>query len=372
MHWPARVDIVVVNYHSAGDVCTGLEALGAWPHGAIWVVDNSSDASEVQALQAMASERAECTVIDAGANLGFARACNLALSRSSSEYVLLLNPDARITQAHLEVMLQTMVRSPRLAAVSPATYWNADMSFVLPRPSTQTPLAHLGHVVATWWPRATRMLAEHGVRRTQKEMAGAAAVPVDFLAGAVLLLRRSAVEASGGLFDPGYFMFFEDADLSLRLRRAGYALALLPAAQAMHHYRHKPFKAALMAQSQMHYFSLHHRWYLRLSGGLRGVERCARPVAAPAWYPSLGPLASAQAFAAATGGARVEAFSPSPLMMPAIARPSRHAGHGFTPEEWALLEPGAYVAWLTQGRRGRWVHFVRSSPEEPLPTPPTR
>lgn len=127
-----------------------------------------------------------------------------------------------------------------------------------------------------------------------------------------------------------------------------------------------------MAQSQMHYFSLRHRWYLRLSGGLRGVERCARPVAAPDWYPTLGTLTSAQAFAAATGGARVEAFSPSPLMMPAIARPSNYAGQGFTSQEWALLEPGAYVAWLTEVQRGRWVHFVRGTTEEPLHIPPTR
>jgi len=364
MHWPACVDIVVVNYHSADDICAGLEALGAWSHGAIWVVDNSSDMNEAQALRTMASGRAECTVLDAGGNLGFGRACNLALAHSASEYVLLLNPDARITQEHLEVLLQAMVCKPRLAAVSPATYWNDAKSFVLPRPSAQTPLTHLGHVAATWWPLATRILAEHGVRRTQREMAGIETVPVDFLAGAVLLLRRSAVTAAGGLFDPGYFMFFEDADLSLRLRRAGYTLALVPAAQAVHNYRHKPFKAALMAESQLHYFSLRYHWYLQLSGALRSVERLARPVAPPAWYPTLGSLDSVQAFSAASLGARVEAFSPSPLMMPAIARPYGHAWQGFTSQEWSLLEPGAYVAWLADGQRKRWVHFVRDAPME--------
>lgn len=372
MHWPACADVVIVNYHSAGEIRDCLDALGPWKHGRIWIVDNSCDVHETEILRELAACRPESTVLTADENLGFGRGCNLALERSSSEYLLLLNPDARIAPKDLETLLQTIARTPRLGAVSPVTYWNAEKSFVLPRPSVQTPLAHLGYVAATWSATATRSLARHWVLRTQQEMASTKPMHVNFLAGAVLVLRRSAIDAAGGLFDPAYFMFFEDADLSVRLRRSGYGLALVPTSQAVHNYRHKPFKAELMAQSQMHYFSLQHRWYLRLSNGLRGVERCARPVAAPAWYPALGTLESAQAFAAATGGARVEAFSPSPLMMPAIARPSKHAGQGFTSEEWALLEPGAYVAWLAEGRRGRWVHFVRGRPEEPLHTPSTR
>lgn len=41
------------------------------------------------------------------------------------------------------------------------------------------------------------------------------------LAGAVLMLRRDAVEACGGLFDESFFMYFEDAQLSDRLRAGG-------------------------------------------------------------------------------------------------------------------------------------------------------
>lgn len=359
MHWPDYVDIAIVNYHSAEEIRDCLDALGPWKHGHIWIVDNSCDVNETESLRQLTSCRAESTVLTADENLGFGRGCNLALERSSSEYLLLLNPDARIAPKDLETLLQTLARTPDLGAVSPATYWNAEKSFVLPRPSVQTPLTHLGHVVATWWASGTRSLAERWVLRTRQEMASSKPVHVDSLAGAVLLLRRSAIDAAGGLFDPAYFMFFEDADLSIRLRRCGYGLALVPTAQAVHNYRHKPFKAELMATSQSLYFDLRHRWYFRLSGKLRGLEQLARRSNPPDWFDVLGTLNSAHAFSVATQGARVEAFSPSPLMMPAIARPASHLGKSFTPEEWHLLEPGTYVAWLSEPTRARWVHFSK-------------
>lgn len=360
MCWPARVDIAIVNYHSAEDVRGSLEALGPWRHGFVWLTDNSCDVGQAEALRQLAAARPEARVLVAPENLGFGRGCNLAYAQSQADYLLLLNPDARIAQADLRFLLDALEQDPSLGAVSPATYWNTEKSFVLPRPSSQTPPANALQVLASWLPAMTRCVAQREVLRTRQDMAQARPIRTGMLAGAVLLLRRSAVEAAGGLFEPGYFMFFEDADLSIRLRRAGYGLALLPGAQAVHNYRHKAFKAGLMAQSQRRYFELRHPWYLRLSGWLRRVERLARPIDPAAWFEMLGTLDSAQAFRQATRDARVLAFSPSLLMLPAIARPAGHPGAGLSDAEWELLEPGPYVAWVKNARTARrWVHFVR-------------
>lgn len=360
MHWPARVDIAIVNYHSAEDIQGSLDSLGPWNHGSIWLIDNSCDAAQADALWRMAAPRPEVKVLVANENMGFGRGCNLAYAQCNAEYLLLLNPDARIAQQDLRQLLAALEQDPKLAAVSPATYWNTEKTFVLPRPSSQTPGAHVRQIVASWWPWATRIIAQKLVQATQEQMAQTWPVRTDLLAGAVLLLRQSAVQAAGGLFDPGYFMFFEDADLSIRLRRAGYALALLPGAKATHNYRHKPFKAGLMVQSQMRYFELRHRWYFWLTGRLRGMELLARPFNPTAWFEVLGTLPSAQAFCKATRNARVLAFSPSVLMIPAIARPLGHETLGFTPQEWDLLEPGPYAAWIEDANSARrWVYFVR-------------
>jgi hypothetical protein len=144
------------------------------------------------------------------------------------------------------------------------------------------------------------------------------------------------------------------------MRRAGHRLALIPSTMAVHNYRHKPFKAGLMLQSQLKYFLLRHSWYARLSGRLRGIEQLARPIQLEEWFHMLGTFSTVQEFEAATLGAGVEAFSPSLQMMPAIVRPVGCSGLGFTPHEWALLEPGPYVAWLSTSSMRRWVYFVRA------------
>lgn len=360
MPWPARVDIAIVNFHSSEEVLTSLGDLGPWPHGTIWLVENSCDHQEARALQSMAASRSEIRVLVAPENLGFGKGCNLAYAQSSAEYFLLLNPDARIGLHDIRRLLDSLRQDISLGAVSPATYWNAEKTFVLPRPSSQTPKAHALQVMASWAPSVTRRVAQHKALCTQRQMAQTMPLTTDMLAGAVLLLRRSAVEAAGGLFEPGYFMFFEDADLSIRLRRSGYRLALVASAQAVHNYRHKPFKAELMAQSQMHYFALRHPGYLRLSGGLRGLERLARPLKPGKGFEMLGQVDSAEKFRRSTQNARILAFSPSLSMMPAIVRPAGCLATSLSDSEWELLEPGAYVAWLESPHAGRrWVQFVR-------------
>ena len=90
MSWPARVDIAIVNFHSAEDVRASLDALGPWTHGTIWLIDNSCDTHEAQALRQMAASCPEARVLVAPENLGFGRGCNLAYALSQAEYFLLL------------------------------------------------------------------------------------------------------------------------------------------------------------------------------------------------------------------------------------------------------------------------------------------
>jgi N-acetylglucosaminyl-diphospho-decaprenol L-rhamnosyltransferase len=70
-----------------------------------------------------------------------------------------------------------------------------------------------------------------------KSIAAAPALPVEvsFASGAALMVRREAWERTGG-FDDRYFMYGEDVDLSLRLRRAGYKVGVVPDARIEHDY----------------------------------------------------------------------------------------------------------------------------------------
>lgn len=355
------VDVVIVNYHCADEIAACLVTLGTWHMGRIWLVDNNGDESEHDVLTDLAARWPEVTLLSPGENLGFGRGCNLAWSRSKAPWVLLLNPDARMERSDVATLRAALVDHPNWGAVSPVTFWNADRTFVLPCPSAQSPMAHGSLIAASWWPSFTRLLAQQMVKKNRRVMSLSAGVRrVAYLAGAALLLRRAAVEAAGGLFDPQFFMFFEDTDLSVRLARAGYELALVPRAQAVHTYRHKSFKAALMAEGQRAFFKKNHPIYWQWSRGLVLPQLFEKPMSTAQWFEELGELDCASAFTKATHGAGVVAFSPSVRMFPAIVRPEDVMPRPWSNSEWALLEPGAYVALVNDAGAEHWVHFVRT------------
>jgi GT2 family glycosyltransferase len=362
MSSPLYVDIAIVNYFSAVDVGRCLERLGAWTHGTVWLIDNSSDAAEMEQLRQLAAERPWVRLIDAAGNLGFGRACNLAFQQSSAPFFLLLNPDAQASPGDLLMLAQSLHDDPRLAAVSPMVFWNEARTFILPAAAAQTPFTALTHSLASRSHALALWMAQRCLREQRQRMASSAPFEVGFLAGAVMMLRRQAVLAAGGLFDPDYFMFFEDSDLSLRLRRSGWRLAMLPRATAVHEYRHKQFKAAMMSTSRDRYYSKRYPWFHRISGALSRMDRLAKPVPVQRWFEQLArPCGTADDFNKQTGQAGVIAFSPSMLMTPAIFRPQGEPARPFAAAEWELLEPGGYVA-LVEDRSAtqHWIHFVRT------------
>ncbi|MCX7246456.1 MAG: glycosyltransferase [Burkholderiales bacterium] len=362
------IDVVIVNYRGAADTLQALARLADWPYGTLWLVDNSAHepdmAAQTAALQQATADHPCVRLLAPGANLGFGCACNLAFAQSSADYLLLLNPDARISTEDVLRLAQTMQDRPRLAGVSPKIYWNEQRSFALPAAFAQTPWYYVAQALATRSRRLAQWAARRGLLRTMRQMAGSEIFGVDFVAGSVLLLRRSAVLQAGGLFDPDYFMFFEDSDLSLRLRRAGYELAIVPDATAEHEYRHKAFKAGLMEQSQQHYFNKQYPLFYRWSGKLSRVPQLAGAVDLNAWFKVLAqPVNSPEEFARQTGGAGVLAFSPTMLLMPAIFRPSVEQARPFDAQEWGLLEPGPYTALLVDpdsSTSPTWVYFRKA------------
>jgi len=355
------IDIAVVNYRGAHETLAAVAALGRWPHGTVWVVDNSADAAEAERLRLGLAAWPHARLLVAADNLGFGRGCNLAFAQSAADYFFLLNPDARIAAADILAMAATLDADPRIAAASPRIFWNEEHSFLLPCAQPQTLRELLASTLASRLPALARRRAARHLEQTRRQLQGGAPQEVAFLAGAALLLRRSALLRAGGLFDPGYFMFFEDSELSVRLRRAGFRLALLPAASAVHGYRHQQFKAALMAQSRRRYFGQLHPG---LGASLRWLDRIdamARPLAPEPWFDRLGPpLQGAAAFGQAAQGAGVLALSPSLLMVPAMLRNPAARHTGFSDAEWALLEPGGYVALLDGPGTARWVYFEKA------------
>ena len=240
---PPDTVAVIVSYNVApllheclASIAEAAEAGGITVH--VVVIDNASSDHSVEVARA----NRNTTVVANTRNVGFGVACNqgIAIARAiGSEHVLFLNPDARLAPDALAALRNALETSPRHAIAGP------DLRFPdgRPQPSRRrfpnlatllvesTPLQWRGGGIdgSPGWP-----LIEPIIRRYQ--CADLADVPgtVDWISGACLLIRVTALAAVGG-FDRAFFLYFEETDLAHRLRKSGWTCTYTPEARVFHH-----------------------------------------------------------------------------------------------------------------------------------------
>ena len=210
------VAVVVVGHDSAGDLAATLPALTAQlrPGDELVVVDNASADGTAAAARALAPA---ATVIETGANLGFAGGCNAGARGSRAPLLLFLNPDAVPAPGCVEALRACAQRRPGWGA------WQALVTMAGGR-LVNTAGNEVHYLGFGWAGRCGEPVA-----------AAADAAEVGFASGAALVVRREAWDAAGG-FDDRYFMYGEDLDLCLRLRLAGWAIGIEPSAVVEHDY----------------------------------------------------------------------------------------------------------------------------------------
>jgi hypothetical protein len=188
------------------------------------VVDNASSDGTAELVRRAFPE---VDLVEAGTNVGFARATNLAIRRGSAPYVLALNPDTEVHAGTFERLLAIMEERPEIAV--------AGCRLVLEDGS-------LDHAARRSFPTLLGALAHFtGVGRSDSAPAALAQYraphveggPVDAVNGAFMLMRRAALDQVG-LFDEDYWMYFEDLDLSRRLQTAGWTTWYEPSVSATH------------------------------------------------------------------------------------------------------------------------------------------
>ena len=223
---PPQVAAVLVTYESAADLPGCVESITrAAPAGGVdvVVVDNASRDGSAEVARALGLK-----VIENPGNEGYARAMNAGAAASSSAWVLALNPDTRLTPDALVRMLATGEADPAIGCVGPDLRNPDGTAYPTGRRFPSLAVGGLHALLAPVWPGnpATRHYHMAGSDRSRPTQ-------VDWVSGACMLLRRSAFEAVGG-FDGGYFMYFEDMDLCMRLAQAGWRVLLDPIAKVEH------------------------------------------------------------------------------------------------------------------------------------------
>jgi hypothetical protein len=200
----------------------------------LFVVDNGAplERSEMtQALAAWPQSAGPQSLVAGHGNVGFGRANNLALARADSDFHLVMNPDVELDPDALRAALAALAAHPDVGMVAPSvTGDDGERQYLCKRYPSVWVLFLRGFA-----PQALRR--RHAAALSRYEMRDVIAdryVPDIPLASGCFMLARTALLKRIGGFDARFFMYFEDYDLSLRLRREA-RIAYVPQARIVHH-----------------------------------------------------------------------------------------------------------------------------------------
>ena len=190
------ITAIIVTYHSDAVLPQCVASLG---QAQKIIVSSNGSTTKLQ----------DVTFLNNRKNLGFGRAINRALAKVNTPYVLLINPDAILQPNALQKLLQTATAYSEAVIVSPLL---EDES---------------GHIRTVW------RLGHFSSRPKRRKQEIAGTFCVGHIPAAVWLIKTDYLVKSGG-FDKRIFLFFEDDDITLRVRRAGFSILIEPSARAIH------------------------------------------------------------------------------------------------------------------------------------------
>lgn len=199
-----QVTIVCVTYESRTLIEPLADTLRPFPH--VLIIDNGSHDGTAQAIRELLPH---ARIIERGDNGGFGKANNEAMAEVRTPLALLLNPDCEIKPDGLLTLMGTLQRYPSAGIVAPQSWRGNQKPQKCFRRAFYEPSSHKPYRVAD------------------------ATCSAQWLNGCCMLLRTEAFRQIGG-FDECFFLFYEDDDLCLRMRKAGFECLFEPAANAWH------------------------------------------------------------------------------------------------------------------------------------------
>ncbi|WP_302298470.1 glycosyltransferase family 2 protein [Butyricimonas virosa] len=187
------------------------------------VVDNESSDSSVQMIQELFPQ---VKILNSGGNVGFGRANNIGIKEARGRNIFLLNPDTILLNNAIKI-LSDFLDSQSVVAVCGGNLYNIDKepthSFLRYLPSVFGELDQLtGYKLAKWC---------YG--KSFEFNYGDQPLPVGYITGADMMIKRKVLEEVG-CFDPDFFMYFEETELTYRIRKAGYKITSVPEACIVH------------------------------------------------------------------------------------------------------------------------------------------
>lgn len=212
-----RASIIVVSYNGRQylPACLGSLCTNTGADDEIIVVDNASTDGSAGYV---AETFPEVVLIRTGSNLGFGYGNNVGARRAQGRYLVFLNPDTVVQAGWLEPLLGALEANPEAGLVTSKVLLLAD-------PARINACGNRVHF--------TGLTLCEGMGK--ESSAVSQVTEVGAVSGAAFAVRRDLFEALGG-FDPAFFLYMEDTELSLRARLAGYRCFCVPQSVVYHDY----------------------------------------------------------------------------------------------------------------------------------------
>jgi len=226
-----QLSVIIVNYNAGPLLRKCVESVYRQTTRLdfhLWVVDNGSRDGSAKKIQ---KEFPQATVLFSKDNLGFAKANNMAIRQSDSEYVLLLNPDTVILDRAIEKTVAFMESHPT-TGVSGCKVLNEDGTLQLAcRRAIPTPRIAFFRLsgLSRLFPKS-RSMGKYNLTYLSSDKTH----EVEAVSGSFLMIRREVIDQIG-LLDERFFMYGEELDWCLRAKHAGWKIMYVPHGQVIHY-----------------------------------------------------------------------------------------------------------------------------------------
>jgi GT2 family glycosyltransferase len=201
------LSVVIINYNTADIIGRCLEAVQRQENVAFEIII-ADNASQDNSLQVIREKFPKVTLLANNENLGFGKANNRAVSRCAGKYLYFLNPDAEVQPGVFQTMVDFMESNPEVGL--------AGTRIVYPDGRPQ----HSVHL---------RYPGEKYSKTTFSGLKG----EVAWVKGASMIVRKSVFQEVGG-FDERFFLYSEETDLCLAIRKSGWSIGYIHEATLVH------------------------------------------------------------------------------------------------------------------------------------------
>ena len=226
----AYVSVIIINWKTPRLLADCLDSLKADPNFDSFetiVVDNNSGDESVAMLK---DRYPDVKLIENPDNKGFSKAVNQAIPLCQGQYLLLLNPDAKVVSSAVSTLSQYLDQNPQVGACGPKVL-NADGTLQLACrrafPSVAASFYRMSYL-SLLFPKH-EAISKYNMTFADPDQL----LEVDALSGSCMMIRRQVVDRIG-LLDEDIFMFGEDIDWCWRVKESGFKVMYVPEAVVYH------------------------------------------------------------------------------------------------------------------------------------------